>query len=154
MSNYSPQNIMFNKTSTYQFLFNVFYNSFKVLLLSRLPSIYEEFYHTVNNADHEKDLRWWSNTHGVNMAMAWPQFEVRITKYSVFTVHVLYRNQVNTVYIEILKIGQKLSLISFTKLFLMRNINKNINNCYMKVIPKIQNLKISLKVKFFKRLPF
>jgi len=41
----------------------------------QLPSIYEEFYHTVNNADHEKDLRWWSNTHGVNMAMAWPQFE-------------------------------------------------------------------------------
>ena len=43
---------------------------------SSLPQIYEEFYHTVNNADHEKDLRWWSNTHGVNMAMNWPQFEV------------------------------------------------------------------------------
>jgi len=40
-----------------------------------LPQIYEEFRHTVNNADHEKDLRWWSNTHGVNMPMAWPQFE-------------------------------------------------------------------------------
>eukprot|EP00095_Tigriopus_kingsejongensis_P003897 maker-scaffold296_size217904-snap-gene-1.16 protein:Tk03897 transcript:maker-scaffold296_size217904-snap-gene-1.16-mRNA-1 annotation:"protein kinase c and casein kinase substrate in neurons protein 2-like isoform 1" len=40
-----------------------------------LPQIYEEFYHTVNNADHEQDLRWWSNTHGVNMAMNWPQFE-------------------------------------------------------------------------------
>jgi len=40
-----------------------------------LPQIYEEFYHTVNNADHEKDLRWWSNTNGVNMPMAWPQFE-------------------------------------------------------------------------------
>jgi len=40
-----------------------------------LPQIYDEFYHTVNNADHEKDLRWWSNTHGVNMAMSWPQFE-------------------------------------------------------------------------------
>ena len=43
----------------------------------RLPQIYEEFYHTINNADHEKDLRLWSNTHGVNMAMNWPQFEVR-----------------------------------------------------------------------------
>ena len=42
----------------------------------RLPQIYEEFYHTINNADHEKDLRLWSNTHGVNMAMNWPQFEV------------------------------------------------------------------------------
>lgn len=42
----------------------------------RLPQIYEEFYHTINNADHEKDLRWWSNNHGVNMAMNWPLFEV------------------------------------------------------------------------------
>jgi len=40
-----------------------------------LPQIYDEFYHTVNNADHEKDLRWWSNTYGVNMPMSWPQFE-------------------------------------------------------------------------------
>ena len=47
-------------------------------ILCRLPKIYEEFYHTVNNADHEKDLRWWSNTHGVNMPMNWPQFEVNI----------------------------------------------------------------------------
>ena len=52
---------------------------------SRLPQIYEEFYHTVNNAEHEKDLRWWSNTHGVNMPMAWPQFEVgRFTLKIVF----------------------------------------------------------------------
>lgn len=48
----------------------MFYNSI------RLPQIYEEFYHTINNADHEKDLRWWSNNHGVNMAMNWPLFEV------------------------------------------------------------------------------
>jgi len=40
-----------------------------------LPQIYDELYHTINNADHDKDLRWWSNTHGVNMPMAWPQFE-------------------------------------------------------------------------------
>lgn len=44
--------------------------------LSRLPQIYEEFHHTINNADHQKDLKWWANNHGVNMAMAWPQFEV------------------------------------------------------------------------------
>lgn len=43
---------------------------------SRLPQIYEEFHHTVNNADHQKDLKWWANNHGVNMAMGWPQFEV------------------------------------------------------------------------------
>ncbi|KAL0273138.1 UNVERIFIED_CONTAM: hypothetical protein PYX00_005882 [Menopon gallinae] len=40
-----------------------------------LPQIYQEFNHTINNADHKKDLRWWSNNHGVNMAMNWPQFE-------------------------------------------------------------------------------
>ena len=47
-----------------------------IFFFFRLPQIYDEFYHTVSNADHDKDLRWWSNTHGVNMAMAWPQFEV------------------------------------------------------------------------------
>ena len=46
----------------------------------RLPQIYEEFHHTINNADHQKDLKWWANNHGVNMAMAWPQFEVRTLK--------------------------------------------------------------------------
>lgn len=44
--------------------------------ICRIPQIYEEFYHTINNADHEKDLKWWSNNHGLNMAMNWPQFEV------------------------------------------------------------------------------
>ena len=45
-------------------------------LTCRLPQIYAEFHHTIENADHEKDLRWWSNTHGVHMPMNWPQFEV------------------------------------------------------------------------------
>nr|CAI5828706.1 unnamed protein product [Callosobruchus analis] len=40
-----------------------------------LSQIYEELYHTINNADYEKDLKWWSNNYGVNMAMNWPQFE-------------------------------------------------------------------------------
>lgn len=43
-----------------------------------LPQIYEEFYHTINNADHKKDLMWWSNNHGDNMAMNWPTFVVCI----------------------------------------------------------------------------
>ena len=46
---------------------------------NRLPQIYEEFYHTINNADHEKDVKWWSNNFGVNMAMNWPQFEVNFS---------------------------------------------------------------------------
>ena len=41
-----------------------------------LAQIYREFEHTVSSADKEKDLRWWSNNHGVNMPMNWPAFEV------------------------------------------------------------------------------
>lgn len=40
-----------------------------------LPQIYEEYRHTIQNADSSKDLKWWSNNHGVAMAMNWPQFE-------------------------------------------------------------------------------
>lgn len=50
--------------------------AFTVEFSCRLQQIYEELYHTINNADYEKDLKWWSNNHGVNMAMNWPQFEV------------------------------------------------------------------------------
>ena len=47
-----------------------------------LAQIYEEFYHIVDNSDHEKDLTWWANKHGVNMAMKWPQFEEYTTSTS------------------------------------------------------------------------
>lgn len=40
-----------------------------------LPSIYEEFRHTLQNADAVKDLKWWADTYGVGMSMSWPQFE-------------------------------------------------------------------------------
>lgn len=46
-----------------------------------LPQIYEEFYHTINNSDSQKDLKWWSNNHGVNMPMAWPEFVVIIRNF-------------------------------------------------------------------------
>ncbi|XP_046748407.1 protein kinase C and casein kinase substrate in neurons protein 1 isoform X2 [Diprion similis] len=61
-----------------QFFKDVLFGIHKCLNISQdpvLPQIYEEFYHTINNAAHEKDLKWWSNNHGVNMAMNWPQFE-------------------------------------------------------------------------------
>uniref|UniRef100_A0A1B6EDW3 Protein kinase C and casein kinase substrate in neurons protein 2 n=1 Tax=Clastoptera arizonana TaxID=38151 RepID=A0A1B6EDW3_9HEMI len=61
-----------------QFFKETLFSIHKCLNISQsadLPQIYEEFYHTVKNADHEKDLKWWSNNHGVNMAMNWPQFE-------------------------------------------------------------------------------
>lgn len=41
-----------------------------------LPNIYEEFRHTLQNADALKDLKWWSNTYGIGMSMNWPRFEV------------------------------------------------------------------------------
>ncbi|XP_076351552.1 protein kinase C and casein kinase substrate in neurons protein 1-like isoform X2 [Tachypleus tridentatus] len=40
-----------------------------------LPQIYEEYKHTIQNADAIKDLKWWSHNHGIGMAMNWPQFE-------------------------------------------------------------------------------
>lgn len=41
-----------------------------------LPVIYDEFRHTLQNADASKDIKWWSNTYGIGMSMNWPQFEV------------------------------------------------------------------------------
>ena len=46
------------------------------IYIFRIPQIYDELHHTISNADYEKDLRLWSNKHGANMAMNWPQFEV------------------------------------------------------------------------------
>ncbi|XP_053202286.1 protein kinase C and casein kinase substrate in neurons protein 1-like isoform X3 [Panonychus citri] len=40
-----------------------------------LPLIYEEYRHTIQNADACKDLRLWSNNNGVGMTMNWPIFE-------------------------------------------------------------------------------
>ncbi|XP_025425096.1 protein kinase C and casein kinase substrate in neurons protein 1 isoform X1 [Sipha flava] len=67
-----------------QFFKDTLFTIHKCLNISQdpvLPQIYEEFYHTINNADHEKDLRWWSNNHGVNMAMNWPLFEDYIEEF-------------------------------------------------------------------------
>uniref|UniRef100_A0A6G1SCZ5 Protein kinase C and casein kinase substrate in neurons protein 1 n=1 Tax=Aceria tosichella TaxID=561515 RepID=A0A6G1SCZ5_9ACAR len=40
-----------------------------------LPNIYEEFKHSIQNADAAKDIKWWSNTYGIGMNTSWPQFE-------------------------------------------------------------------------------
>lgn len=66
------------ETQRLVFFKEVLFNIHKGLNISqnpRLPKIYEELYHIVNNADHEKDLKWWSFNYGVNMGMNWPQFE-------------------------------------------------------------------------------
>lgn len=62
-----------------RFFKNVLFSIHKCMNISEdpsLPQIYKEFHHTVNNADHQKDLKWWSNNHGVNMGMSWPTFVV------------------------------------------------------------------------------
>ncbi|XP_073994577.1 protein kinase C and casein kinase substrate in neurons protein Synd isoform X1 [Rhodnius prolixus] len=88
LNSYNPKymedmSVVFDKCQTLeadrlQFFKEILFSLHRCLNISHdplLPQIYEEFYHTVNNADHEKDLKWWSNNHGVNMAMNWPQFE-------------------------------------------------------------------------------
>nr|UEK51594.1 syndapin-like protein 2 [Parasacculina yatsui] len=42
---------------------------------AELPQIYGDMLAALELADHDKDLLWWSNTHGVNMSMNWPAFE-------------------------------------------------------------------------------
>ncbi|XP_045177379.2 antigen EM13-like isoform X2 [Mercenaria mercenaria] len=46
---------------------------------SRYSSVYTTLHSTISNTDADKDLRWWSNNHGADMAMAWPVFEVPTT---------------------------------------------------------------------------
>lgn len=88
LNSYNPKymedmTVVFEKCQTLeaqrlQFFKDTLFSLHKHLNISQdplLPQIYEEFFHTVSNADHEKDLKWWSNNHGVNMAMNWPQFE-------------------------------------------------------------------------------
>ncbi|KAJ8023936.1 Protein kinase C and casein kinase substrate in neurons protein 1 [Holothuria leucospilota] len=50
----------------------------KVLDLSvneKFAEIYTDFMNTLQNSDSEKDLKWWSANHGINMSMNWPAFE-------------------------------------------------------------------------------
>lgn len=60
------------------FFKDILFNIHDCLNISKdpeLPSIYEEYRHTLQNADATKDLKWWSNTYGIGMNMNWPQFE-------------------------------------------------------------------------------
>lgn len=48
---------------------------------TELPQIYDEFRHTVANADHNKDLKYWGNNYGDGMPTTWPVFEVSSCAY-------------------------------------------------------------------------
>ena len=45
---------------------------------NRLPRIYIQLRQTLNMSDASKDLKWWSQNHGVDMQILWPTFEVII----------------------------------------------------------------------------
>ncbi|CAF5194117.1 unnamed protein product, partial [Rotaria magnacalcarata] len=38
-------------------------------------TIFQQFSHTIENCDPDKDLTWWSDTYGATMKMNWPVFE-------------------------------------------------------------------------------
>ena len=44
---------------------------------NRLPRIYDQLRQTINMSDASKDLKWWSQNHGVEMPILWPTFEVK-----------------------------------------------------------------------------
>ncbi|CAG0923201.1 unnamed protein product [Notodromas monacha] len=51
------------------------HNCLNISSYTELPEIYNELFATIDCADREKDLRWWSQNRGVNMNMKWPEFE-------------------------------------------------------------------------------
>lgn len=75
---------VFEKCQTFEekrlkFFKEILFSIHDCLNLPNMPeivNIYEEYRHTIQNADSTKDLKYWSNTYGVGMAMNWPQFEV------------------------------------------------------------------------------
>ncbi|XP_022082701.1 protein kinase C and casein kinase substrate in neurons protein 1-like isoform X2 [Acanthaster planci] len=75
--------IQFDKTQVFEkkrieFFKQTLKDMHKVLDLSNCPSfaqIYTDFSKTIENADAEKDLKWWKANHGTGMAMNWPDFE-------------------------------------------------------------------------------
>ncbi|XP_076472022.1 protein kinase C and casein kinase substrate in neurons protein 1-like isoform X2 [Babylonia areolata] len=42
---------------------------------AKFARVYTDLHATIGNTDPDKDLKFWSSSHGVDMAMAWPQFE-------------------------------------------------------------------------------
>lgn len=77
---------VFNKCQDFEekrmkFFIETLFSIHRCLDISKMPElvrIYEEYRHTIQNADPSKDLKYWSNTFGVGMAMNWPIFEVFI----------------------------------------------------------------------------
>lgn len=51
------------------------HNSLNIAADAALATIYVDFKQVIDNADARKDLKWWSQNHGVDMPANWPTFE-------------------------------------------------------------------------------
>jgi hypothetical protein len=51
------------------------HNSLNISQSNVLSRIYDQLRQTINMSDANKDLKWWAQNHGVDMAMMWPVFE-------------------------------------------------------------------------------
>lgn len=77
----------------------------------RFPQIYKDFHRTIELADYQKDLKWWSNNHGVDMAMNWPAFEVSLIWPLQFNECCLHRTLMTCWIISLLHFLRKISIV-------------------------------------------
>ena len=62
------------------------------IALYRMDYIYQELLDTVSQVDTEEHMQLYSNTFGIDMDYAWPEFEVgkQICNYYIVMIHTLY----------------------------------------------------------------
>ncbi|ELT91899.1 hypothetical protein CAPTEDRAFT_20646 [Capitella teleta] len=80
---------VFNKSQEWEekrlrFIKEMLYGIHSCLDLSQnntVPQIYAQFRSTIDAADASQDLKWWSRSHGVDMPMNWPVFEVYVMEW-------------------------------------------------------------------------
>lgn len=59
----------------FQDTFFSIHNCLNIASDPNLATIYDDFKQVINNADASKDLKWWSQNHGIGMPVNWPTFE-------------------------------------------------------------------------------
>ncbi|XP_053202292.1 protein kinase C and casein kinase substrate in neurons protein 1-like isoform X2 [Panonychus citri] len=86
-----------------------------------LSLIYEEYRHTIQNADASKDLKWWSNNSGIGMPMNWPVFEEYTSELQLSKRE--KRNMKGEITIEQVKLTNEMNLANS-----MNKLNKSISD--------------------------
>nr|XP_027199868.1 protein kinase C and casein kinase substrate in neurons protein 1-like [Dermatophagoides pteronyssinus] len=116
-----------------EILFTI-HNCLNLTNMPELVTIYEEFRHTIQNADASKDLKYWSNTYGVGMPMNWPQFEEyceefrEIIKKKTTTATTISENGITLVNQQ--KLTEELPEYNHELASISKKDKKNINNEY------------------------